>query len=100
VSYEENGVEKWRTANKSANTSTAFCAIPRVSIDDLEHVDLGSFSAHSASMSKAKNPTAKAREKKTPGTKTAEEVRSEANTLTDAERETLMAYAMRTIYGE
>jgi hypothetical protein len=51
-------------------------------------------------MSKAKKPGPKAREKKTPGTIMAAEVRARANTLTDAERESLMAYAMRAIYGE
>ena len=51
-------------------------------------------------MSTAKKPTSKAREKKTPGAMMAEEVRAKANTLTDAERESLTAYAMRTIYGE
>ncbi|HEX4084373.1 MAG TPA: hypothetical protein VHY22_05655 [Chthoniobacteraceae bacterium] len=51
-------------------------------------------------MSKAKKPGAKKGEKKTPGTIMAEEVRSRTNTLTDAERESLMSYAMRAIYGE
>jgi hypothetical protein len=51
-------------------------------------------------MSNAKKPSAKAPEKKTPGTLMAEEVRARANTLTDAERESLMAHAMRAICGE
>jgi len=51
-------------------------------------------------MSNAKKPSTKAREKKTPGTVMAEEVRARTNTFTDAERESLMAYAMRAIYGE
>jgi len=51
-------------------------------------------------MSNAKKPGVKTREKKTPGTRMAEEVRARANTLTDAERESRMAYAMRAIYGE
>ena len=51
-------------------------------------------------MSNAKKPGAKSREKKTPGTVMAEEVRARANTLTDAGRGSLMAYAMRAIYGE
>jgi hypothetical protein len=51
-------------------------------------------------MSSAKKPAKKIREKKTPGTIMAEEVRARANTLTDAERESLMAHAMRAIYGE
>jgi hypothetical protein len=51
-------------------------------------------------MSNAKKTAAKVREKKTPGTAMAEEVRARANTLSDAERESLMAYAMRAIYGE
>lgn len=50
-------------------------------------------------MSNAKKGS-KGREKKTPGTIMAEEVRARANTLTDAERESLMAHAMRSIYGE
>ena len=51
-------------------------------------------------MSKAKKPDAGAREKKTPGTIMAAEARTRANTLTDAERESCMAYAMRASYGE
>jgi len=51
-------------------------------------------------MSTAKKPGAKVREKKTPGTRMAEEVRARANTLSDAERASLMAHAMRAIYGE
>ena len=51
-------------------------------------------------MSKANKPAAKAREKKTRGTIMAEELRARANTLTDAERESRMAYAMRAICGE
>jgi hypothetical protein len=39
------------------------------------------------------------KEKKTPGTIIAEEIRSKANNLTDAERESLLADAMRIIYG-
>jgi hypothetical protein len=45
-------------------------------------------------------PDTEPREEKTPGAVMAEEVRARANTLTDAERESLMAYAMRAIYGE
>ena len=41
-----------------------------------------------------------AKEKKTRGTIMAEEARAQANKLTDAERESLMAHAMRSIYGE
>lgn len=66
----------------------------------LAHVDFGLFPAHSKSMSTAKKSDAKAREKKTPGTIMAAEVRARANRLTDAERESLTAYAMRVIYGE
>jgi len=51
-------------------------------------------------MSKPKKSVTRAREKKTPGAIMAEKVRARANTLTDAERESLMAYAMRTIYSE
>jgi len=51
-------------------------------------------------MSSRKKPGAKAREKKTPGTVMAADVRARANNLTDTERESLMAYAMRAIYGE
>ncbi len=51
-------------------------------------------------MTSAKKPRAKVRAKKTPGTIMGAEVRARANTLTDAERESLMAYAMRAIYGE
>ena len=65
-----------------------------------ERVDFAPFRAHPDSMSNARKPSAKAREKKTPGTIMAAEVRARANTLTDAERESLMAHAMRTIYGE
>jgi hypothetical protein len=63
-------------------------------------VDFGPLPAHPDCMSNAKKPGVKAREKKTPGTLMAEEVRARANTLTDAERESRMAYAMRAIYGE
>jgi hypothetical protein len=63
-------------------------------------VDLGSVPAHPVSVSKAKKPGAKGRERKTPGTMMAEEVRARTNTLTDAERDSLMASAMRAIYGE
>jgi hypothetical protein len=45
-------------------------------------------------------PRGKTRERKTPGTIMAAEVRARANTLSDAERESLMAHAMRAIYGE
>ena len=51
-------------------------------------------------MSKAKKPAVKSKEKKTPGTIMAEEARARCNKLTNEEREELMAYAMRTIYGE
>ena len=51
-------------------------------------------------MNNAKKPGRKAREKKTPGTVMAEEARARANKLTDAERESLMGYAMSAIYGE
>jgi hypothetical protein len=51
-------------------------------------------------MSNAKKPVGRARKKKTPGTIMAEEVRTRTNTLTDPERESLMAYAMRAIYGQ
>jgi hypothetical protein len=61
---------------------------------------LGTFLRIMEPMSKVKKPGAKARERKTPGTLMAEEVRARANTLTDAERESRMAYAMRAIYGE
>jgi hypothetical protein len=49
---------------------------------------------------KPQKPAADRKEKKTPGTILAEEARAAANKLTDAEREQLMAYAMRTIYAE
>ena len=49
---------------------------------------------------KPKKPVTNATEKKTPGAIMAEEVRAWGNTLTDEERESLMAYAKRTIYGE
>lgn len=66
-----------------------------------KRVDFERFREHPDSMSNAKKPGTKARgEKKTPGAIMAAEVRARANTLTDAERESLMAHAMRTIYGE
>jgi hypothetical protein len=51
------------------------------------------------SMSNAKKRHAKPREKKTPGAVMAAEARARANRLTEAERESLLAYAMRAIYG-
>lgn len=39
------------------------------------------------------------KQKKTPGTIMAEEIRASANKLTDAERESLLGDAMRIIYG-
>ena len=47
-----------------------------------------------------KKPTAKPKEKKTPGTVAVEKYRPRMNKLTDAEREELLARAMVTIYGE
>ena len=44
-----------------------------------------------------KKSTAKPKEKKTPGTILAEEIRAKANKLTDAERESLLGDAMRII---
>ena len=55
---------------------------------------------HSGSVSKPKKTDASPRETRTPGTIMAAEVRARANTLSDTERESLMAHAMRTIYGE
>ncbi len=55
---------------------------------------------HPASVSKPKKAVTSPREKLTPGTIMAAEVRARANTLSDTERESLMAHAMRTIYGE
>jgi hypothetical protein len=51
-------------------------------------------------VSKPKKSAAHPKEKKTLGTIMAEEARARGNKLTDAEREELMAFAMRTIYGE
>jgi hypothetical protein len=53
---------------------------------------------HHDSVSKNKKPVTP-REKKTPGTIMAEEIRARANRLTDAERESLLSDAMRIIYG-
>ena len=47
-----------------------------------------------------KKPARSTKEKKTTGAIMAEEARAGANSLTDMERESLMAYAMRGIYGE
>jgi hypothetical protein len=49
-------------------------------------------------ISKSKKASAP-KEKKTPGTIMAEEIRARANHLTDAERESLLGDAMRIIYG-
>jgi hypothetical protein len=63
-------------------------------------VDAGALRGHSGPVSKPNKSAAQPKEKKTPGTIMAEEARALGNKLTDAERESLMAYAMRTIYGE
>jgi hypothetical protein len=55
-----------------------------------EPVDFGPFSAHPDSMSKAKKPGTKAREKKTPGTIMVEKYRPKMNKLSDAERQKLL----------
>jgi hypothetical protein len=47
-----------------------------------------------------KKPAGRPKEKKTPGTLAVEKCRPRMNKLTDAERESLLAQAMVTIYGE
>jgi hypothetical protein len=47
-----------------------------------------------------KKPAAKPKEKKTPGTLVVEKYRSRMNTITNAEREQLLAKAMATIYAQ
>ncbi len=54
---------------------------------------------HAGFVRKPKHTADSAPEKKTPGTVMAEQVRARANALSDVERESLMAYAMSTIYS-
>lgn len=70
-------------------------------IDPIGHIfpgiDWRALCVHHLNVGKSKKTVAP-KEKKTPGTIMAEEIRARANRLTDAERESLLGDAMRIIY--